>query len=345
MPRGCWYLYWATCCTACAVYTPDLAQRTTTGTADAGSGEAGQGGLGGGGGGAGDDSSVARNDSGDAGSGDAFVADAGTDEGPSVDAFLEAATADGRWDGLADAPSDVADAGCQASQCILRAALVHRYSFNGMGSVAIDSVGKANGTVVNAQLGGTGLLVLAGGGADQYVDLPNGIVKSLANATFEVWATWNGGMGWQRLFDFGSSTAMEGTQSAAATTFYLTPQGGGPRVMLAAFKRQDQMAVDETRALSGQGMPANTSVHLAVVVDATNGLMTLYRDGATEGSATFRDSLSLLSDVNNWLGRSQYTGNDSFGGTLDEFRIYNVALSQSDIRASYAAGPNPPFLN
>jgi hypothetical protein len=73
--------------------------------------------------------------------------------------------------------------------------------------------------------------------------------------------------------------------------------------------------------------------------------MTLYRDGAVQGTAAFADSLSLLSDVNNWIGRSQYVTNNSFGGTIDEFRIYKAALSQALIQASMAAGPNPPFLN
>jgi hypothetical protein len=327
----------------------------TTGTADAAGTEVGEGGVGGGerdgtGGGSEDGSWTDGNGSGGSGVGGAVIIDAGSDDSvPSDDARFEAATVDvvdARSDDPVDRPSDVTiETGCLGSQCILRAALAHRYSFSGTGVVAIDSVGKAHGTVVHTALSGTGKLLLTGGASDQYVDLPNGIVRSLANATFEVWATWNGGAGWQRLFDFGSSTGAEGTQSAATTTFYLTPQGGGPTVMLAGFKRQDQMPVDETRALSAQAVPANTAVHLAVVVDATNGVMTLYRDGSVEGSATLRDSLSSLNDVNNWLGRSQYAGNDSFGGTLDEFRIYGAALSQTDIRASIAAGPNPPFLD
>jgi hypothetical protein len=330
-------------CAACAVYTPDLAGKTTM-TGAAGSAQAGQGGAGGeGGGGLGGmgvgGASTAGGGAGGAGVGGAEV-DAGPDVGASEDAMIEAA------DAISERPGDVAaESGCKGSECVLKAALVHRYSFGGTGTAVIDSVGKADGIVVNAQLGGNGKLVLAGGTTDQYVDLPNGIIRSLTNATFEFWVTWSGGAGWQRLFDFGTSTAGEGMQSLAASTFYLTPQGGGPTVMLVAFKRQDQMGANETRALSGQGMPMNTTVHLAVVIDATGGLMTLYRDGSMEGSVTLRDPLSLLVDVNNWLGRSQYAGNDSFGGTLDEFRIYGAALSLGDLKVSLAAGPDPPFLN
>jgi hypothetical protein len=38
----------------------------------------------------------------------------------------------------------------------------------------------------------------------------------------------------------------------------------------------------------------------------------------------------------NWLGRSQYTTDPFFGGSIDEFRIYSRALSESEVR--YLAG-------
>ena len=38
----------------------------------------------------------------------------------------------------------------------------------------------------------------------------------------------------------------------------------------------------------------------------------------------------------NWLGRSQWTADAFFTGVLDDFRIYNRALSESEVR--YLAG-------
>ena len=72
-----------------------------------------------------------------------------------------------------------ADGGCSnlALCAVLKTALVHRYSFNGMGAVATDSVGSAHGTVVNAQLHGDGTLFLAGQQTDQYVDCRTGIIR------------------------------------------------------------------------------------------------------------------------------------------------------------------------
>ena len=71
--------------------------------------------------------------------------------------------------------------------------------------------------------------------------------------------------------------------------------------------------------------------------------MTLYRNGVLDGAIPFTDSLSLLNDVNNWLGRSQYAGDPPFTGTLHEFRIYNAALSADVVQASSTAGPNATF--
>jgi Concanavalin A-like lectin/glucanases superfamily len=50
-----------------------------------------------------------------------------------------------------------------------------------------------------------------------------------------------------------------------------------------------------------------------------------------------------LSDVNNWLGRSQW-GDPLYDGSIDEFRIYNTALSAGEVADSFATGPDPAPL-
>ena len=91
-----------------------------------------------------------------------------------------------------------------------KANLVHRYSFGeAPGSTTVkDSVGTADGALVGTgDFTGDGKLNLTG--VDGYVDLPNGIISSLTNATFETWITWNSARTWERIFDLGSSTGGE----------------------------------------------------------------------------------------------------------------------------------------
>ena len=54
-----------------------------------------------------------------------------------------------------------------------------------------------------------------------------------------------------------------------------------------------------------------------------------------------RGDLSELDDSNVWLGRAQFDGYPYLSAQLDEFRIYDRALSASAISRSFAAGPNP----
>jgi hypothetical protein len=244
-----------------------------------------------------------------------------------------------------DAGGAGGSAGCPSpTLCAAQAALVHRYSFQGAGTSVVDSVGGANGTVVNGRLTGNGD-VRFGDGIDQYVDLPSGIIRPLTNATIEAWVRWDGGPPWQRLFDFGSSDAGAGARGFAVTTLYLTPlPANGPTTMLVGLKRAGQNSQFETRVLTGSAMASGVTTHIAVVIDGTNGTMTVYRNGAFDGSVASPTQLSALNDVNNWLGRSQYLSDPAFQGSFDEFRIYRAALTKDQVQASFAVGPNPIYF-
>ncbi|HWZ91070.1 MAG TPA: hypothetical protein VNW92_19550 [Polyangiaceae bacterium] len=64
--------------------------------------------------------------------------------------------------------------------------LIHRYSFSGEGTRVVDSVSGADGVLMaGATLDGAGHAALDG--LDDYVDLPNGLVSSLHDATLLTW--------------------------------------------------------------------------------------------------------------------------------------------------------------
>ena len=127
------------------------------------------------------------------------------------------------------------------------AVLVHQYKFNegatadASSRVIIDSVGGANGVVRGAGSSATADQLILNGGSSAtaaYVDLPNGIISGLTDATFEAWYTISTPFSWGRVFDFGStdtSTTPPATsapqancsgRAAAAmgkTTFFMLP--------------------------------------------------------------------------------------------------------------------------
>lgn len=212
--------------------------------------------------------------------------------------------------------------------------LLHRYSFDGTGTVVTDSVGSADGVLQNgATLDGAGHVALDG--VDDFVDLPKGLISGLKDATLIAWLSWNGGPCWQRVFDFGSSDAGEGKVGNATSSLFATPlrcPGTGP-------------AVSYENATAGYGsvdsdaaFPVLFDSMLAVVVDVTGGELRLYAAGALLGTGSVA-SLSYLSDVNDWLGRSQWVQDIYLRGTYDEFRIYGRAFSTEELAAIEAAGP------
>jgi len=49
---------------------------------------------------------------------------------------------------------------------------------------------------------------------------------------------------------------------------------------------------------------------------------------------TLRPS-TIGNTTNNWIGRSAWSPDPYFGGLLDDFRVYNRALSASEITTLY----------
>jgi hypothetical protein len=248
--------------------------------------------------------------------------------------------------GAAGEPSALPDAGVPFQPATeLGSLLAHRYRFDGSGSAISDGLGTANGTSVGASVSaGSGKVSLSG--FDQYVDLPNGIVSSLQSATFEVWVNWRGDSSnssaeWQSLFDFGSSGA-EGTQSNAAhSRVYVTAKSSLSGRLRAGYTLTDynhEVSIDATRVLPASADPA-TGTQVVLVVNGETHSLAIYIDGTPEGtvsSATI--SLDGITDINNWLGRSQYAEDPEFQGDILEFRLYAAALNDEQVALSFSLG-------
>ena len=91
----------------------------------------------------------------------------------------------------------------------------------------------------------------------------------------------------------------------------------------------------EQRITTTAPLVAGVWKHVAVTLQGTTCI--LYLDGVEVGrnnSMTLKPS-SLGSTTNNFLGKSQYA-DPYLNGLLDNFRIYNRALTANEITALYA---------
>ena len=164
-------------------------------------------------------------------------------------------------------------------------------------------------------------------GNDDYVDLPIGSAISTMNScTITSWVKWSGNGGnWQRIFDFGTDTDIN---------MYMTPRNGTLRLLQFAITTAG--GNQESRFVALDSLSTNWQ-HIALVINGTSKTMRLYLDAQFfASSSTQLTPADLGQTTNNWLGRSQYTADPYFDGLLDDFRIYDTALSEGQIR--YIAG-------
>ncbi|MBT6462361.1 MAG: hypothetical protein HOK49_07465 [Opitutae bacterium] len=217
--------------------------------------------------------------------------------------------------------------------------ILHRYSFEGEGTVAIDSIGGNHGSIIGGtRLDGSGQVDLDG--FDDYIELPPGIISKFKNTSFEVWTTWDGPTTsyWERIFDFGRDTRQY---------LYLSPRisVSPKKARFAITKTGSERKVNSSIALAGD---KKTQYHMAVSYDDENNIVSLYIDGELQNSTITTISLADIQDDNNWLGRSQFTMIPYYDGRITEFRIHDRALTEDSVKSSFQKGPDDlpgPVIN
>jgi hypothetical protein len=162
------------------------------------------------------------------------------------------------------------------------------------------------------------------------------LISALTDATFEVWVTPRNTRVWERIFDFGSNSNGEDNQGTGLTFFYLSPRGGSQAVRVGFVTGGGVPNLD----IDGPGLlPDNQESHLAVVVNDTLDALRVYVNGQRVAIGVLAHHLAGLDDYNVWLGRSNWP-DPFFTGDFNEFRIYDGALSDAAVAASFAAGPD-----
>ncbi|MEZ5299256.1 MAG: LamG-like jellyroll fold domain-containing protein [Verrucomicrobiales bacterium] len=233
------------------------------------------------------------------------------------------------------------------------ATLVHRYSFSeGSGALITDSVGGANGAVLGAGAtwATTGQLTLPGGssGSAAYVDLPNGIISSLNGISIESWHTPLTTNSWGRVWDFGSTTGGElaGPGGGGTGLDYLILSnsiGTDPNRQRVEWRNEDPAGGGIATFDTNNPNPNGTEVHSVVTVTQTGpatSSVSYYKNGVLVNGASMPFVLASINDVNNWLGRSNWTGDQNLNASYNEFRIYSEPLQPWEVAIANINGPD-----
>ena len=141
--------------------------------------------------------------------------------------------------------------------------------------------------------------------------------------------------------------------TGASGPFFDVGQGASSRLFAAVSAASGFSAGFAAGAARGgtepRAVPVNQWVHLAVVLDPVNRLLTTYLDGARAGQAANVgvNAAQLINqgsaDANRlYLGRSQDEGGATLHGRLRDVRLYRVALTDAQVAAIVNASSARP---
>lgn len=213
--------------------------------------------------------------------------------------------------------------------------LTHRYSFT---ADANDSIGTAHGSLEGAAFLDAGRVVLDGVG-ESHVQLPAGVLGDATALTIETWASFGPVATWSRLWHLGDQNDAGGARYFVE----LCPRGSAEDVFIGVSDSDPGGAHADSVARPGP-LSEQENVHVAAVFNPLGGYHALYVNGALAGlnrNPTVLD-LRRVQDVRNYIGRSLYAADPYLEGAVDEFRIYDGALSPLQMAVSAASGPNTP---
>ncbi|UUU26461.1 family 43 glycosylhydrolase [Streptomyces sp. DSM 40750] len=211
--------------------------------------------------------------------------------------------------------------------------LLLHYGFDETGgNIARDSSGHGyHGTYVRTPDFGTGVdggsFKMSGGSSSSttspYVKLPNGVLKNADSVTVSTYAKWKGGDNWQWLFGLGPDSDKY---------LFASPSNGSSSLYSAI----TAASWGAEKKLSGPRLTVGEWKHVTVTIDGGSGTAVLYVDGVEVSRATDvvvkpSDLYDADKDYSGYIGRSMYSPDPYFGGEVDDFRIYNRALTAAEV--------------
>lgn len=195
------------------------------------------------------------------------------------------------------------------------------------GTVAVDSSGNGrNGTVIN---GGTwsGSEGLKLDGVNDYVRLPDNIMQRLSAITVSTDVLMAPTQA-TPYFIYGL-----GNTSSNVGNGYLFTSGDNYRTSIASGNWSTEQTLSQNR-------PLPRGVWKTITYTLSNGTATLYLDGVQVGQKTgvtlTPGSIGNGLTTANYLGRSVYSADKYLSGSVRDFRIYNAALTPSEVAESIA---------
>jgi len=209
---------------------------------------------------------------------------------------------------------------------------ISRWKFDeGEGSIAYDSIGNNDGTIHDANWT-TGILdgALTFDGDGDYVDVGNDdSLKPALAITLS---------GWIRLSSVGSTQYIIALDDQTSAYYGVWFYVGAENNLSITYGDGGGKTPDNRRTKNGMtALNADTWYHIAAVITGPTN-MKLYVNGADDGGTYSGTGGTLAYATGNVLIGMRHDSALSFGGKIDDVRVYDRALSAEEIQQLYQEG-------
>lgn len=194
---------------------------------------------------------------------------------------------------------------------------------------ANSSAGGGDGTVYGAQpttgANGQPNSGYVFDGANDYISIPSGFANFTNGITISVWANPTSANNFARFIDFGTGAG------ANNIIFYRGGTGTGLNYNVI------DGAGNSMSNMSYAGLVLNQWKLYTVTVTA-GGLATIYINGSSMATASGFADPTNVTRTSNFIGRSNWSSDSYYAGSMDDLRMYNRALSASEVQQLYTQG-------
>ena len=215
------------------------------------------------------------------------------------------------------------------------AKLTHRYSFKADGKDSAGNVdAKLNGPakIADGKVDLSNENVSSSDGQVAFVEFGAPVLPEKSSTTLMIWFTAKKESGdFTRLVNIGDHENGEGR-----AFIYITPHtsGGNARGAISATDTQGRIFVDS------DPLDDDAEHVMAVVIDGDAKKLRLFVDGKEKSGAEDlgENTLDKVRQVDRWLGKSSFDTDTAYTGQINEFRVYDHALSPDEVSAAFDAG-------
>ena len=170
--------------------------------------------------------------------------------------------------------------------------------------------------------------------SNKYATLPNMSLGTLTAFSATFYANFgyaNGSQGWDRIFDLGTGSL--------ANNILVARQGVTQNIWFELYGASSSLGGCSV----ANTIDNNTYNFYAIVIDGTN--CTITKNASKQTPVSYTALPTNITRTSNYIGLSNWSSDNTFGGSIADLALYSVALSDTEVAQNYAEQTAPHVLS